>query len=164
MNKNQVEKFRKILRQIQRELAALFKNDAQCCGISLAQCHAMIELGISGKTSISILANEIGLDKSTLSRTIDSLVQQDLVLRNINNEDRRFMTVELSARGEKFYKSLNDRCNMIFNEAMEDIPGEKQAQLLEDLNLFLKILNKVQQKGLLNQTDCCDSSIDNKKV
>ena len=53
---------------------------------------------------------------------------------------------------------------MIFNEAMEDIPGEKQAQLLEDLNLFLKILNKVQQKGLLNQTDCCDSSIDNKKV
>lgn len=160
MIKNQVEKFRKILRQIQRELAALSKDDAQCCGISLAQCHAMIELGISGRTSISTLANAIGLDKSTLSRTIDSLVQQDLVLRNINNEDRRFMTVELSARGETFYKSLNDRYNMIFHEAMEDIPGEKQAQLLDDLELFLKILNKVRQKELLNQIDCCDSSID----
>ena len=160
MIKNQVEKFRKILRQIQRELAALSKDDAQCCGISLAQCHAMIELGISGRTSISTLANAIGLDKSTLSRTIDSLVQQDLVLRNINNEDRRFMAVELSARGETFYKSLNDRYNMIFHEAMEDIPGEKQAQLLDDLELFLKILNKVRQKELLNQIDCCDSSID----
>ena len=160
MIENQVEKFRKILRQIQRELAALSKDDAQCCGISLAQCHAMIELGISGRTSISTLANAIGLDKSTLSRTIDSLVQQDLVLRNINNEDRRFMTVELSARGETFYKSLNDRYNMIFHEAMEDIPGEKQAQLLDDLELFLKILNKVRQKELLNQIDCCDSSID----
>ena len=160
MIKNQVEKFRKILRQIQRELAALSKDDAQCCGISLAQCHAMIELGISGRTSISTLANAIGLDKSTLSRTIDSLVQQDLVLRNINNEDRRFMAVELSARGETFYKSLNDRYNMIFHEAMEDIPGEKQAQLLDDLELFLKILNKVRQKELLNQFDCCDSSID----
>ena len=160
MINNQVEKFRKILRQIQRELSALSKDDAQCCGISLAQCHAMIELGISGRTSISTLANAIGLDKSTLSRTIDSLVQQDLVLRNINNEDRRFMTVELSARGETFYKSLNDRYNMIFHEAMEDIPGEKQAQLLDDLELFLKILNKVRQKELLNQIDCCDSSID----
>ena len=160
MIKNQVEKFRKILRQIQRELAALSRDDAQCCGISLAQCHAMIELGISGRTSISTLANAIGLDKSTLSRTIDSLVQQDLVLRNINNEDRRFMAVELSARGETFYKSLNDRYNMIFHEAMEDIPGEKQAQLLDDLELFLKILNKVRQKELLNQIDCCDSSID----
>ena len=160
MIENQVEKFRKILRQIQRELAALSKDDAQCCGISLAQCHAMIELGISGRTSISTLANAIGLDKSTLSRTIDSLVQQDLVLRNINNEDRRFMAVELSARGETFYKSLNDRYNMIFHEAMEDIPGEKQAQLLDDLELFLKILNKVRQKELLNQIDCCDSSID----
>ena len=50
MNKRQIEKFRKMLRQIQRDLMELFRNDAQCCGISMAQCHAMIELGITGKT------------------------------------------------------------------------------------------------------------------
>jgi len=52
MDKRQIEKFRKMLRQIQRELMELNRNDAQCCGISLAQCHAMIELGNRGITLI----------------------------------------------------------------------------------------------------------------
>ncbi len=164
MNKNQVENFRKILRQIQREIMELFKNDAQCCGISLAQCHAMIELGNSDKTAISTLANELGLDKSTLSRTIDSLVQQCLVLRNINDDDRRFMTIELSTEGKKFNKLLNERYNRIFSEAMKDIPGENQERLLEDMELFLMILNRIKQNGLLNQTDCCNFSNENQEV
>jgi DNA-binding MarR family transcriptional regulator len=143
MNKRQIEKFRKMLRQIQRELMELFKNDAQCCGISMAQCHTMIGLSISGKTNISILADELGLDKSTLSRTIDGLVQQGLVLRNIKDDDRRFMAIELSDKGNKFNKFLNDKYNMIFKEALEDIPAESQAQLLEAMELFITILNRI---------------------
>jgi hypothetical protein len=42
MNIKQIEKFRMSLRLIKRELAEIFKTDAQCCGITLAQCHAMI--------------------------------------------------------------------------------------------------------------------------
>ena len=118
MDKRQIEKFRKMLRQIQRELMELNRNDAQCCGISLAQCHAMIELGNTGMTTISTLASELGLDKSTLSRTIDGLVQQGFVLRNIKDDDRRFMTIELSDTGEKYNKFLNEKYNMIFNEKL----------------------------------------------
>ena len=143
MNKRQIEKFRNMLRQIQRELLELFKNDAQCCGVSTAQCHGMIELCISGRTNISILANELGLDKSTLSRTVDSLVQQDLVLRNIQDDDRRFMTIELSDKGKKFNKFLNEKYNMIFKEALEDIPEESQTQLLEAMELFITVLNRI---------------------
>lgn len=159
MDKKQIEKFRISLTRIQRELAEIFKNDAQCCGITLAQCHAMIELGISGSTTISTLSSELGLDKSTLSRTIDNLVQQGLVLRNIKDDDRRFMTIELSEKGENFYKSLNERYNMILRESLEGISARKQTQLLEDLDLFLAILNKIKQKELLNQIDCCNNSI-----
>jgi DNA-binding MarR family transcriptional regulator len=156
MNKQQIEKFRKILRQIQKELMELFKSDARCCGISLAQCHALLELGISGRTTISILADELALDKSTLSRTIDGLVQQGLVLRNINEGDRRFMSVELSARGETFYKTLNERYHEILHEAFKGISRETQAQLLEDMELFVTILSRIKQKGLLSQIKCCD--------
>jgi DNA-binding MarR family transcriptional regulator len=103
----------------------------------------MIELGISGRTNISILANDLGLDKSTLSRTIDSLVQEGLVLRNIQDDDRRFMTIELSDKGKKFNTFLNEKYNIIFKEAMEDIPVESQAQLLEAMELFITILNRI---------------------
>lgn len=143
MDKRQVEKFRNMLRQIQREIMELNRNDAQCCGISLAQCHAMIELGNSGRTTISTLANELGLDKSTLSRTIDSLVQQGFVLRNINDDDRRFMTIELSATGEKYNKSLNEKYNRVFQEAFKDIQSNSQTQLLEAMELFIYILKKI---------------------
>jgi len=115
----------------------------KCCGISMAQCHTMIELGISGKTNISILANDLDWTKSTLSRTIDGLVQQGLVLRNIKDDDRRFMAIELSDKGKKFNKFLNEKYNMIFKEALEDIPEESQAQLLEAMELFITILNRI---------------------
>jgi len=143
MNNRQIEKFRKMLRHIQRELMELFRNDAQCCGISTAQCHAMIELGNSGKTAISTLAGELGLDKSTLSRTIDSLVRQGLVLRNTNDDDRRFMTIELSASGMNFNKLLNEKYNRIFREALEDIPEEDQSKLLEAMELFITVLSRI---------------------
>ncbi len=165
MNIKQIEKFRMSLRLIKRELAEIFKTDAQCCGITLAQCHAMIELGISGSTTISTLASELGLDKSTLSRTIDNLVQQGLVLRNVKDNDRRFMAIELSEKGENFYKSLNERYNIIIRESLEGTPQDKQTQLMDALDLFLTILNNIKQKELLNQIDCCNiQSLDKGKI
>ncbi len=43
-------------------------------GISLAQCHTLLEIEKSHEISISELANTLSLDKSTVSRTVDGLV------------------------------------------------------------------------------------------
>ena len=155
MDKQQIEKFRKTLRLIQRELMEHYKSDARCCGISLAQCHALLELGALGRTTISTLANELALDKSTLSRTIDNLVLQGLVLRNINENDRRFMSIELSGKGKEFYKALNKRSHEILYEAFEGITDKKQADLIENLELIVTVLSRIKQKSLLSDIKCC---------
>ena len=164
MNKQQTEQLRKIIGQMQRELMELFKSDAQCCGISLAQCLALLELGHSGRTTISSLAHELALDKSTLSRTIDGLFQQGLVLRNISEEDRRFMSVELSETGDAFFKTLNERYHEIFQEAFANISKAKQGQLLENLELFITVLSRIKEQGLLDQIPCSVASNNDTKV
>ena len=84
-----VQNFRRSLRSIEREVEQQIKTDTVCCGVSLAQCHALMELGLGGAMTIADLAEIIKLDKSTLSRTIDSMVQTGLVDRTIDPKDRR---------------------------------------------------------------------------
>ena len=74
MNSQKIESFRKSLRAIERDIFSQFKDGISCCGISLAQCHVVLEIGLRKLTNISQLSENLSLDKSTLSRTIDGLV------------------------------------------------------------------------------------------
>lgn len=73
------ETLRELIRILVRDLGILEKSDASCCGVTITQCHAVVEIGRKGKISLVDLAGLLGLDKSTMSRTINNLVESDLV-------------------------------------------------------------------------------------
>ncbi len=85
--------FREKVRQVQRELGWSQKNDIQCCGVTMAQCHALLEIGSRDEISIVELAGLLGVDTSTLSRTVDNMVKGGLVDRLLNPQDRRYVSL-----------------------------------------------------------------------
>jgi hypothetical protein len=47
---NQASKYlRELIRVLVRNLGILEKSDASCCGVTISQCHAIVEIGRSGK-------------------------------------------------------------------------------------------------------------------
>jgi DNA-binding MarR family transcriptional regulator len=73
MKKAFIEQFRQILRDFGREIN--LQNSASCCrGISVAQCHTLLEIEKHREISVTDLARNLSLDKSTVSRTVDGLV------------------------------------------------------------------------------------------
>lgn len=133
---------RELLRILVRNLGILEKSDASCCGISLAQCHAIVEIGRADKISLVDLAEILGLDKSTMSRTINNLVDAGLVLRDLDMENRRYVIIQLTDNGKSIYRNTEESMNSYYQDVFNSIPEEKRNQIIESLQLLTSAVEK----------------------
>lgn len=146
MKVEQVKLFRKRLREIERAVARHLKDQTTCCGITLAQCHAILELEEMGSPSIAELASRMQLDASTLSRTIDGLVKSGLVNRMENPQNRRSSFVSLTEEGTRTCHRINQVCDEFYLKLFEKIPGGQHLRLMEAIELFSRIFCEFQSE------------------
>ena len=130
-----IRQFRETLRVFDREI--FLQNNASCCnGISLAQCHTLLEIEKSNEISVSDLAKKLSLDKSTVSRTVDGLVNINLVNRDIPKENRRLALIKLTGSGKEVCSSINFTNDSYIREVFKDFTDEERACFL---NLFSRL-------------------------
>ena len=68
-----------------------FRDRQRVCyyDVSVTQCYAISFLVAGGPTTLNKLAGALYLDKSTASRTVDSLVRLGYVRKTTDSEDAR---------------------------------------------------------------------------
>lgn len=135
-------KIRELVRLFIRNLEILEKNEASCCGITVGQCHAIVEIGRAGSISLNELALLLNLDNSTMSRTVNNLVQQELAQREADPQDRRFVSIRLTEKGGEVFRGIEEEMTLYFNKVFEDIPERKRDQVIESLELLLEAVRK----------------------
>lgn len=140
------EILRELIRILVRDLGVLEKSDASCCGVSLAQCHAIVEIGRKEKISLVDLASLLGLDKSTMSRTINNLVESDLVHRDLDMENRRYVIIQLTEKGSSVFRNIEESMDVYYMSIFNSIPENKRSQVLESLQLL---------KEAVESNKCC---------
>jgi DNA-binding MarR family transcriptional regulator len=148
-----IRPFRKLLRQMQRLLDLQHKDTCGCCGVSLAQCHVLLETEEHGRTTIAELSISMGLDKSTLSRTVDGLVESGLVERIPHPTDRRYTLLALSEAGLKTCDEINRVNDDYFERVFNTIPEERQDELFRNFKLLVKAIAYREQKDRQNEPD-----------
>ncbi|MCF7949344.1 MAG: MarR family transcriptional regulator [Spirochaetia bacterium] len=127
----EIREFRRGLRQLERFVMSNVKDNSGCCGVTPSQCHILLKVE-EGDISLSRLKEYVGLDKSTLSRTVDGLVQLGLLERREAVEDRRFSSIRLTDRGERFVERLNGECDSYYRPIYEALPEDLRARILDD--------------------------------
>ena len=127
---------REMIRLLVRNLGILEKGDACCCGVTITQCHAIVEIGRRGKVSLMDLADMLGVDKSTMSRTVNNLVEDSLAVRDLDAENRRYVIIQLTQAGQNVFNNIEDSMNDYFKSILESIPAEKRDQVFESLVLL----------------------------
>jgi len=149
MDKKFIHNFREIIRIFDREL--LYQNNASCCnGISVAQCHTLLEIEKSKKISVSELANKLSLDKSTVSRTVDGLVNISLVDRVTPKENRRKAQLNLTDSGTQVCSTINFTNDQYIKSVLKDFTREEREELL---HLFKKLSSKMAELRLLSEDE-----------
>lgn len=132
------DNLRELLRILVRNLGILEKSDGSCCGVTIAQCHAIVEIGRIKKISLIALADLLGLDKSTMSRTINNLVKAGLVKRDIDSENRRYISIQLTDQGIEVFKSIENSMYRYYSDIFKSIPEDKRNQVLDSLEILVK--------------------------
>lgn len=140
METRAIEQFRAKLREIERAVWIQTKSEALCCGVTMAQCHAIMEIGEAGELNLKDLSARLGLDNSTLSRTVESLVQDGLADRTPSKEDRRATVIRLNEKGRAARDRINATWNQICRNMFRNIPREKHSQLTESVSIVAELL------------------------
>jgi len=143
---NDWSELRELLRKLVRKLGGLDKTQLSCCGITLAQCHALVEIGRAGTLSLNDLSEKLGLDNTTLSRTVNNLVQEGLANRSLNQKDRRYIVISLTPKGHDFFQNIENNMDEYYQRIMESIPFDKRSQVIESLSIILQSME---------QNPCC---------
>ncbi len=133
-------RLRECFRLLTKKLGLLEKSESLCCGVTLSQCHAIVEIGKAGTISVNDLANTLGLDKSTMSRSVNGLVEQRLASREPDPADRRYMVIELTGTGRALFLNIEDRMEQYYHIVYDSLPADRRGQVLESLELLVKAL------------------------
>ncbi len=138
--KKHVKELRELTRQLVRNMGLLDKSEASCCGTTLGQCHTITEIGRAQEISLNELAELLNLDSSTMSRTINNLVDQKLVIREVDEQDRRYVRIKLTEEGRSIFKVIESNMEIYYASLLKDIPEEKHNQIIESLTLLLEAM------------------------
>lgn len=143
---DKVKMFREYTRQLECHLGNINQSDCCCCGVSTAQCFILVEIGRKPEISVKELAKILHIDKSSVSRSVEELVQKGFVERRSSKEDRRYVILTLLPKGKERFEKIESDMYMKFKEVLEQIPKEKQEQVIEALRLYNEACAMVEEK------------------
>lgn len=146
INNDTSKQLRELIRILERKLGVLEENEITCCGITMAQCHALIEIGWSNNISLNELAQLLNLESSTMSGTVNGLVNSGLVKREIDPSDRRYVTISLADKGVKFFNAIEEGMDLYFKKVYGSIPESKREQIIESLQILI---------DAIRENECC---------
>lgn len=139
---DEIRILRESIRLLERKLGILDDKDFPCCGMTFVQCHALIEIGRAKSISLNKLANTLGLEKSTVCRTINNMVDNGMVLRNIDPEDRRFVVIKLTEKGSSLFQEIEMGRDEYFSKVYNFVPEEQRKQVIQSLQILIESLEK----------------------
>jgi DNA-binding MarR family transcriptional regulator len=135
-------KFRETLGRAYQRVNALQRDEKRCFGVSLSRCVTLETLLQEGPLPVRELASRLGLDASTVTRSIDGLVREGLVRRTRDEQkDRRRVFIVLSARGRSLAEKLVKCANGYSDEILARIPRERREDVLYALGVLVEAVD-----------------------
>jgi DNA-binding MarR family transcriptional regulator len=133
---------REVLQSLVRRFGFLQKDGAQCCGVSVVQCHIISELYKRPNISLNELSDFLSIDTSTLSRQVQQLVENGIIERLPDPLDRRYVLLSLTDQGQEQYKIIACTMGDYIEDVLQRVPIEKREQVLESLQLLSEAMSQ----------------------
>lgn len=137
---------RELFQVLTRRFGLLNKN---CCSaleedVSLVQSHILYEIQKQPDSSMQDVSERLGMDITTFSRQIQTLIKRELVMKNASPSDKRTYLLTLTDKGEQVAEEIDrqmgESFDMIFssmttfekNTVQEAIRRLNEAMLTSD--------------------------------
>lgn len=117
------------IRRIVQSLRHSSREAERRAGLTAAQLFVLGKLGETGCSSLNELADRTFTHQSTVSTVVSKLVDQRLIARQAAPEDRRRLTLSLTARGRRVLAAAPDAAQDALIAVVSALPSASRRQV-----------------------------------
>ena len=132
--------------ELQRRLSQAFGQSSPepwlSLNLTVAQLKSLVVIASEGSTSSSKLAQVLGVTPANITGIVDRLVEQGLVSRRKNPEDRRMLLIELTEKGDEFLRELRERGMNRLSEALSLMKLEDLKAFAQGLSALVRVVEE----------------------
>ncbi|CAM2846098.1 MarR family transcriptional regulator [Paenibacillus sediminis] len=144
---------RELFQTMTRRFGFLNKN---CCtvggvDISLTQSHILYEIDRQHNPSMQQIADTLGMDITTFSRQIGTLVKMKLVKKTPSPEDRRVYILSLTTEGKFVATTIDTEMNNNLDEIFSHMNDFEKETVLRSIQLL--------NESMAKSSKCCTTPI-----
>lgn len=144
-----MENKREVFQVLTRRFGLLNKN---CCSvgaidISTVHSHILYEIDKQHEPTMQQIAETLGIDVTTFSRQIQTLIKMKLVAKTPSRDDKRFYILSLTTEGKFMATSIETSMNSYLDEIFSHMNEFEQETVLRSI----KVLNNAMAKSSV----CC---------
>jgi DNA-binding MarR family transcriptional regulator len=107
-------------------------------GLTLTQLKSLFLITNKGSTNFRKLAKALGVTPSNVTGIVDRLVEQGLVSRTQNPEDRREMTLQATDKGKALVSNLKETGIKHMTQILSLLSLRELSALAQGLSAFIK--------------------------
>lgn len=110
--------------------------------LSVPQFRTLLFINRHKGTSISEVADHIGLTLPSMSTLVDGLVTRNYVLRRAHEDDRRRMTLMLTERGDAALRSAREWTLAYLTERLKPLPEAQRVTILRAMRILRRVFSE----------------------
>lgn len=119
-----------LLHDVSRQMRHTFDLRARDLGVTRQQWRALLCLARTGGITQTELADALEVERISVGRMVDRLVENGLIKRCADPADRRVWRLQLLPAAHEIVNKLTAIGTSIQAEALADIPAEKRKELV----------------------------------
>lgn len=145
-----------VLRATWQAVARMYNEEAAKYDATMATGFALLSLDREDGTPSTALAPKMGMEATSLTRTLKSMEDRGLIIRQKNPNDGRGVLIYLTEFGKE-KRELSRNTVLKFNETIrQNISEEKLNHFIE----VAEVINTlIQDKNIFNQTPATDLAV-----
>jgi DNA-binding MarR family transcriptional regulator len=130
------------LRATWQAVARMYNDEASNYGATMATGFTLLSIDKEGGTPSTTLGPKMGMEATSLTRTLKSMEEKGLIYRKPNPEDGRGVLIYLTEFGKE-KRELSKKTVLKFNEVVkQNVSAEKLQNFMEVSDIINELISE----------------------
>lgn len=139
-----------ILRATWQAVARMYNEEASKYGATMATGFALLSMDKDNGTPSTSLGPKMGMEATSLTRTLKSMEEKGMIIRKKNPDDGRGVLIHLTDFGKE-KREFSKNTVLKFNETVKQHVSEEKFQHFLEVTEIINEL--IQEKNIFNSKD-----------
>jgi len=137
-----IEDIGELLQKTVRGFQMFEKEQIRVHGFTHSQCYILLEIFKHGSLTINEISAKMKLEASTITRIMDNLVRDHLLIRQRSTLDKRIVEAILTEQGHAAAARLDASIKLYYRKVISNLPRGHVREIMSAVEALLRALEK----------------------